>query len=62
MPISWINRTPGMGTSSFRLAKVGGGYWSVLWGLWLKKTFGTGAYRDLGAFVSTPERPATEHA
>jgi SAM-dependent methyltransferase len=62
MPISWINRTPGMGTSSFRLAKVGGGYWSVLWGLWLKKTFGAGAYRDLGAFVSTRECPATENA
>ena len=27
VPISWINRTPGMGTSSFRLMRVGGGYW-----------------------------------
>lgn len=30
VPISWINRMPGMGVSSFRLAKVGGGYWQVL--------------------------------
>lgn len=30
VPISWINRTPDMGVSSFRLAKVGGGYWRVL--------------------------------
>lgn len=47
VPISWINRTPGMGTSSFRLVQVGGGYWSVLGGLWLKYVFGRGPYRDL---------------
>jgi dolichol-phosphate mannosyltransferase len=34
--ISWINRDPGMGVSSFRLAKVGGGYWRVLFNLWRK--------------------------
>jgi glycosyltransferase involved in cell wall biosynthesis len=34
VPISWINRDPGMGVSSFRLAKVGGGYWRVLFNLW----------------------------
>jgi SAM-dependent methyltransferase len=48
VPISWINRTPGMGTSSFRLVRVGGGYWAVLLGLWLSYVFGTGPYRDLG--------------
>jgi hypothetical protein len=47
VPISWINRTPGMGMSSFRLARVGGGYWSVLTGLWLKHAFGIGPYRGL---------------
>ena len=47
VPISWINRSPGMGTSSFRLVRVGGGYWRVLFGLWLKQTFGVGPYRDL---------------
>ncbi len=47
VPISWINRSPGMGTSSFRLVRVGGGYWRVLLGLWLKQTFGVGPYRDL---------------
>jgi dolichol-phosphate mannosyltransferase len=48
VPISWINRTPGMGTSSFRLVRVGGGYWKVLVGLWLNYAFGVGPYRDLG--------------
>jgi glycosyltransferase involved in cell wall biosynthesis len=40
VPISWINRTPDMGVSSFRLIKVGGGYWQVLIRLWLKSAFG----------------------
>jgi glycosyltransferase involved in cell wall biosynthesis len=48
VPISWINRTPGMGRSSFRLVRVGGGYWKVLVGLWLNYAFGVGPYRDLG--------------
>jgi len=47
VPISWINRTPGMGTSSFRLARVGSGYWRVLFGLWRKCVFGAGPYRAL---------------
>ncbi|MGF1934216.1 MAG: bifunctional class I SAM-dependent methyltransferase/glycosyltransferase family 2 protein [Nostoc sp. ChiQUE02] len=42
VPISWINRTPDMGVSSFRLLKVGGGYWQVLLRLWLKVVFGIG--------------------
>lgn len=29
VPISWINRTLDMGVSSFKLVKVGGGYWEV---------------------------------
>ena len=37
VPISWINRTPDMGLSSFKLVKVGGGYWKVLIRLWLQK-------------------------
>ena len=36
VPMAWINRTPDMGASSFRLAKVGGGYWRVLRRLWLR--------------------------
>jgi SAM-dependent methyltransferase len=47
VPISWINRFPGMGTSSFRLVQVGGGYWRVLLDIWLKQVFGVGPYRDL---------------
>ncbi len=34
VPISWINRDPTMGMSSFKLAKVGTGYWRVLLRLW----------------------------
>lgn len=47
VPISWIGRAPGMGTSSFRLVGVGGGYWQVLIGLWLKRVFGRGSYQSL---------------
>jgi len=36
-----------MGTSSFRLACVGGGYWRVLYRLWLKCVFGIGTYKAL---------------
>lgn len=39
VPISWINRTPEMGISSFKLIKVGGGYWNVLIRLWVKFVF-----------------------
>jgi glycosyltransferase involved in cell wall biosynthesis len=47
VPISWINRTPGMGVSSFKLAQVGAGYWRVLLGLWLERALGVGPYREL---------------
>ncbi|HEU4564918.1 MAG TPA: glycosyltransferase family 2 protein, partial [Gemmatimonadaceae bacterium] len=49
VPISWINRTPDMGTSSFRLAKVGGGYWRVLRRIAARAMLGGGAYRALRA-------------
>jgi hypothetical protein len=44
VPISWINRTPGMGVSSFKLVKVGGGYLQVLIRLWLKKAFNQNSF------------------
>jgi cellulose synthase/poly-beta-1,6-N-acetylglucosamine synthase-like glycosyltransferase len=47
VPISWINRHADMGTSSFRLVRVGGGYWQVLCRLWLRCTFGSGPYKTL---------------
>jgi dolichol-phosphate mannosyltransferase len=47
VPISWINRTPDMGTSSFKLVKVGGGYWQVLLSLWQRSVFGAGPYKKL---------------
>jgi len=39
--ISWIDRTIDMGTSSFRLARVGGGYWRVLARLARQTRFGS---------------------
>ncbi len=47
VPISWINRTPDMGTSSFRLARVGGGYGRVLWRLWQRVALRRGPYASL---------------
>ncbi|MBD0351354.1 MAG: glycosyltransferase [Flavisolibacter sp.] len=44
VPISWINRTPDMGMSSFKLVKVGGGYWDVLKRLWMKYVFHRNKY------------------
>jgi SAM-dependent methyltransferase len=46
VPISWISRAPDMGSSSFRLLRVGGGYWRVLWRLW-RATLGGGPYSSL---------------
>jgi dolichol-phosphate mannosyltransferase len=54
VPISWINRTPDMGASSFRLVRVGGGYWRVVQRLLQWKLFGTGAYRSLGVPGQAP--------
>jgi dolichol-phosphate mannosyltransferase len=48
VPISWINRAPDMGSSSFRLMRVGGGYWRVLRRLWRRVNVGGGAYAALG--------------
>ena len=47
VPISWINRSPDMGISSFQLLRVGGGYWQVLFGLWFECLFGMGPYKGL---------------
>jgi dolichol-phosphate mannosyltransferase len=47
VPISWINRFPGMGASSFHLLRAGGGYWRVLFNIWVKQLFGAGPYRNL---------------
>jgi dolichol-phosphate mannosyltransferase len=47
VPISWINRAPDMGSSSFRLMRVGGGYWRVLRRLMRRMRIGGGAYAGL---------------
>jgi len=49
VPISWINRTPDMGLSTFRLGRVGGGYCRVLLRLWLSMVAGRGPYRTLAS-------------
>lgn len=52
VPISWIDRAPEMGVSSFRLVMVGGGYWQVLRRLWQRVAFGRGAYAALPVAAS----------
>ena len=47
VPISWVNRSPEMGVSSFHLIHAGGGYWRVLLNIWLRQVLSTGPYREL---------------
>jgi glycosyltransferase involved in cell wall biosynthesis len=47
VPISWIGRGVDMGVSSFKVFKVGGGYWRVLYRLWLWRFLKTGPYAAL---------------
>jgi dolichol-phosphate mannosyltransferase len=47
VPISWIGRSVDMGVSSFRVLKVGGGYWRVLYRLWLWRFLKAGPYTAL---------------
>jgi glycosyltransferase involved in cell wall biosynthesis len=56
VPVSWIGRGIGMGTSSFRVVKVGAGYCRVLGRLWLRRFFGVGRYRALAV-----ARPKSGH-
>jgi dolichol-phosphate mannosyltransferase len=55
VPISWIGRGTDMGTSSFRVFKVGGGYWRVLRGLWMRRFLGVGRYRALAVKLARPK-------
>lgn len=55
VPISWINRTPGMGHSTFDLMKNGGGYARVLGRLAIRTRFG---FRRLPRRVSPASSPA----
>src|SRR5262249_45640684 len=55
VPISWIGRESDMGTSSFRVCKVGGGYWRALRGLWLRRFLGVGRYRGLSINLVRPK-------
>ncbi len=47
VPISWIGRGVDMGVTSFRVLKVGGGYWRVLFDLWLWRFLNVGPYNAL---------------
>jgi dolichol-phosphate mannosyltransferase len=61
VPISWINRTPDMGISSFKLAKVGGGYGHVLMTLWRAKMAGKlKQVNRRGVPPTPPDPPAAE--
>jgi dolichol-phosphate mannosyltransferase len=48
VPISWIGRGADMGVSSFRVLRVGGGYWRVLYRLAQLRFLKIGPYRTLG--------------
>jgi dolichol-phosphate mannosyltransferase len=48
VPISWIGRGIDMGVSSFRVLRVGGGYWRVLYRLTQLRFLKVGPYRTLG--------------
>jgi dolichol-phosphate mannosyltransferase len=47
VPLSWVGRGIDMGASSFRVFKVGGGYFRVLRRIWLVRFFGRGPYQKL---------------
>lgn len=47
VPISWIDRTFDMGTSSFGVVHSGGGYLKVLWNGLRARLFGSGPYASL---------------
>jgi len=44
VPISWVGRGTNMGVSSFRVFRAGGGYWRVLYYLWLWRFLKAGPY------------------
>jgi len=55
VPISWIGRGVNMGESSFRVFKMGGGYWRVLYRIWQFRFLKIGPYRTLGRQLSIGE-------
>ncbi len=59
VPISWINRTPDMGMSSFHLGKVGRGYMMVLFRLWWRHLTGAIPVRpeNKSSGPSSPQAP-----
>jgi SAM-dependent methyltransferase len=63
VPISWINRTPEMGQSSFSLVKNGIGYLRVLLGLAWRTRFGFRPLprRAAAAAPAPPAEPVTSH-
>ena len=60
VPISWINRTPEMGQSSFSLLKNGVGYLRVLLGLAWRTRLGFRPLPRRGAAAGAPAEPAAE--
>jgi len=58
--LSPVNPTPEMGTSSFKLARVGGAYWRVLVRVRLRSMFGIGAHRTLPMRQGARQRRTNE--
>ena len=54
VPMSWIGREPGMGTSSFPLLQSGPAYVRVLWNTWLARSLRRGPYRSLVGRIDRP--------
>ncbi len=61
VPVSWVDRDPDMGSSSFRILRVGGGYWRVLADVALGRWLGKGPYgwlaRPRAVEAEAPARP-----
>jgi glycosyltransferase involved in cell wall biosynthesis len=62
VPISWINRTVGMGSSSFQARKVGLDYWRTLYRIWRRQRRGggSGPFLSNHAVVQSERRSASQ--
>ncbi len=62
VPISWINRTVGMGNSSFDISKVAFDYWRALYRIWRKQREdgGSGPFSRNRAATQTGVQPGLQ--
>ena len=59
VPVSWLGRSYTMGSSSFRVWKVGMGYIGVLWRVALARYLGRGPYARVASRLRTRSRKAS---